>query len=89
MNKKLKGLKSHLSIRLFTDYLQKRLIFADQQANHRIKKNQQWPRKAALQILNTIAINVLYVLVDPHKLITTIYSFCFIYVRELRSFFTK
>ena len=38
--------------RLFTDF---------QQLHHRINKKQQWHRKAALQSLNTIAINVLYI----------------------------
>ena len=34
--------------RIYTDFLSERLIFAYQQAHHRINKNQQWQREAAL-----------------------------------------
>ena len=50
-----------MSIRDCTDFPSEGLIFAYQQPHHRIHKNQQWQRKTALQSLNTIANNVLYI----------------------------
>ena len=34
--------------RLYTDFLSEGLIFAYQQPHHRINKNQEWQRKAAI-----------------------------------------
>ena len=47
--------------RLYTDFLSEGFIFVYQQPHHRINENQRWYRKAALLSLNTIAINVLYI----------------------------
>ena len=40
-NKRPTGFNSHLSMRLYTDFLSEGLIFANQQDNHRIDKNKQ------------------------------------------------
>ena len=56
LNKRPKRLNGHLSIRVLSE----EVIFAYQLPHHRINKNQQWQRKAALYPLNTIAINVRY-----------------------------
>ena len=51
--------------RLYNDFLSEELLFAYQQAHHRINKDQQWLRKAAINEYSlktiTIAINVLYI----------------------------
>ena len=52
------GLNGHLSIK---EFLSEGLVFAYQQAYHRMNESQQWQRKAALNPLNTIAVNVLYI----------------------------
>ena len=60
-NKRPTGLNGHLSIRLYTDFLSEGFIFVYQHPHHRINENQRWYRKAASKCLNTIAINVLYI----------------------------
>ena len=57
-NKRTKGYEY---VRLYTDFLSEVLIFAYQLPYHRLHKNQQWHRKAALYSLNTISINVMYI----------------------------
>ena len=60
-NKRPKGLNGHQYQILYTDFLSMGLIFAYQLPHHRIDNKQQRHRKAALDSLNTIAINVMYI----------------------------